>query len=154
MTKDAGIAARGQHLPVGVRLVKERLAVLGADRSAEQRHERVVVDVLVRRPRLVMASDPPPRTHPKVDGIDGHAPRVDRLGRPRAAQRGARQRPAADETVEELVEIHSAPVAATTHTICPLETDAPGTTATSRTTPGRGATISFSIFIASITQRS
>ena len=53
---------------------------------------------------------------------------------------------------DERDDVHS--TGATTQTRWPLVTEAPTLTATSRTTPTRGATISFSIFIASTTHSS
>ena len=102
------------------------------------------------RSGVARASEPPARS------VTGST--VIRLGSSGCADRGLlsvapRQRRFADEPLDEIVDVaHSG--AATTQTSWPLVTATPALTARSRTTPTRGATISFSIFIASTTQSS
>ena len=151
--KDPWLATPGQHLPVGLGLVQQGLPVGRADRVGQQRDDGLGIEVLVRRPGREMPSHAPAELAADVDRLDRHLPRLRRIRRARAAERGAGHRRPGDESRQELVERHVSD-GTTTHTSWPLAIAAPGATARPRTTPTRGATISFSIFIASTTQSS
>ena len=117
LPQDAGLATAREHLPVGVRLVEERLSVVRTDRGDEETRERGRIEVLVRRPCLVLASHPPPGAHAELDRLDRDASRGIRVGHTRAAQRGTRQRRVADEPLDEVGERHSGLGSATTQRI-------------------------------------
>ena len=151
--QDARRVAAGEDLPIGVGLLEERLAVAPADRLAKEGDELRAVEVLVRRPALVVATHVPASLLADGHRLDGDPPRLVRMRRPGPAERRPRQRRFADEPLHEIGDVaHSG--GATTQTSCPLATATPALTARSRTTPTRGATISFSIFIASTTHSS
>jgi len=151
--QDARRIAAGEDLPVGIGLLQERLPVACADCIAKEGDEPRAVEVLVHGSALVVATHAPAVPLAEGHPLDGDPPRLVRVRLPWPAERRPRQRRFADEPLDEIVDVpHSA--GATTQTSCPLATATPALTARPRTTPTRGATISFSIFIASTTHSS
>jgi hypothetical protein len=107
LPQDARVAATRQHLPVGICLVEERLPVVRADRRDEEARERERIEVLVRRPRRVVAADAPPGTGAEQNRLDRDPSRFVRVGHTRPAQRGTGQGRVADEALDEAGERRS-----------------------------------------------
>ena len=150
--QDARRVAPGQDLPVGVGLLEQRLPVAATDRLAKEGDELRAVEVLVRRPALVVATHVPASLLPDGHRLDGDPPRPAGCAVSRPAERHPRQRRVVDEPLHEIGDVaHSVgrrrrPVARSRR-----RPRAHGQVADDA---DRGATISFSIFIASTTQSS
>src|SRR4029079_17117004 len=119
------------------------------DRRGEQPRQGDGVQVLVGRPRRVVAPHAPSSPYAQLDRLDGDAPRPVGPGGAGTSQRGAGQRPVADEAADELRDAHFPSGSATTQRSWPLDTPAPTVTARPLTIPPRAAAISVSLLIAS-----